>query len=601
MTLTGLFERSVAAHRRDVAMRHWTALRDRALSSDELMRRVARCAAGLRALGIRPGERVLLICENRPEWAIVDYATQFTGGVLVPVYPSLTIDQIRYILENSEAACAVASTQTLVGRVCEAAASLRHPAGPLRHIVAIDEATTGPDVIHYRSLLAMGDEALAAAPESWRERAASISPDDIATIIYTSGTTGTPKGVMLSHRNIVSNVETLCEVLDFSPSDTALSFLPLCHITQRIADYCFFHRGVTIVHVPLEEVSRALAAVRPTTFPGVPRVFEKARDAILARVARQGRLRRRLATWALGVAAQALTAREAGRPAGAWDRLPLKIADRLVLERIRDGLGGRLRWVVCGGAPLRADVMRFFLSIGVPILEGYGLTETGVLTINRFGSATPGSVGPALPGVRIRIDDDGEVLAAGPGVSHGYFRDPDRTAASFRDGWFHTGDLGRLDETGRLAITGRKKDLLVTSGGKKVAPAPIEQAILASGLVAQAVLVGDRRKYVTALLVPDRERLLARCRETGIAANGSAPWDALLRQDPVRAMFRSLLDEVNGGLARFEQIKDFVLMEREFTQEAGEMTPTLKLRRSVIEEKYRDLIASLYEPRSGDA
>ncbi len=595
MTIISLFDRSVATWPRDAAVRWWSPTFDRSLSAARMAEEVSKLAAGLLAMGLKRGERVVLISENRPEWAIIDYGTLAAGGILVPVYPSLTAEQLRYVLQDAGASVAIASTRALLEKLLDAGRPLRAPAGPLRHILALETDAAAHGVTPFSDLMAMGSERIASGDAAWRTSAEALREDDLATIIYTSGTTGPPKGVMLTHGNIAANVRMLAETLDFAPSDVSLSFLPLCHVTQRIADYTFFDRGVSIAYVALEDLSRALTVIRPTIFPGVPRVFEKARDAILARATRQPAPLRALFRGALHVGRAMARARLDGGAPGPGLRWAHALADRIVLGVIRDGLGGRVRYLVSGGAPLDPQVMEFFLSFGVPILEGYGLTETTVLTINRPGGPRPGTVGPLLPGVQVQVDASGEILAAGPTVSSGYFNDEERTAASFQGGWFHTGDLGRFDAQGSLVITGRKKELLVTSGGKKVAPVPIEQAIVGSGLVCQAVLVGDRRKYRSALLVPDRDRLMAACRRLGIASADATPWEALLQNNEVIALYRDMLSSVNRNLARFEQVKNFALLPRELTQEAGELTPTLKLRRAAIEEKYRPVIDALYE------
>ncbi len=591
MTIPQLFDRAVADHVLARAVTHWSPRFEKHLSSEELRKQVARCAAGLRALGLRKGDRVLIISENRPEWAIADQATLFAGGILVPVYTSLTVPQLRYILENSGACIGIASTQTLIDKLIDASAGL--PA--MRQTIVIDESAAAPDAMHLASVSAMGDDLLAGSPDAWRERAETLRDDEVATIIYTSGTTGPPKGVMLTHRNLTSNVDALCRVLEFGREDVSLSFLPLCHIIQRIGDYCYLSRGVRVVYLKLEDVSAGLTAIRPTTFPGVPRVYEKAREAILARGSASPAPVRALFRWALETGRRMERTRLEGAAPGAWLRLRHAIADRLILSKVRRGLGGRIRYLVSGGAPLNPEILEFFLSVGIPILEGYGLTETSVLTINTLTSIRPGTVGAPLPGVELRLLGDGEVLARGDGVGRGYYLDVKKTEESFVDGWFATGDLGRLDERGHLVITGRKKEILVTSGGKKVSPAGIEQTLLSSPLVSQAVVVGDGRKYVSALLVPDRAQLLAACRARGIAGGGNSDWASFLQRDEVREMFQRIVSDSNRPLSRFEQIKKFVLLPSELTQEGGELTPTLKIKRRVVEEKHRGLIDALYD------
>ena len=590
MTLTGLFDRSIASHPRSAALVLWTPRYARTVSSADLAQKVARVAAGLMALGIKKGDRVLLISENRPEWAIADYSTLFAGGILVPVYVSLTVPQLNYILENSGAKIAIASTQELLDKLLAAAVGVRN----LGQVIVMDEGAAAQDVMHLDSVAAMGDDLLAKSPGAWREPASRVRPEDVATIIYTSGTTGPPKGVMLSHGNLTSNVEALTSVLDFRSTDSALSFLPLCHVTQRIADYCYFHRGARITYVKIEDLGASLAQVRPTTFPGVPRVFEKARDAILAKAAKKPAVLRALFRWALPVGREMGRCRTEGRQPGAGLRMRHALADRLILSRIRAGMGGRLRFAVCGGAPLNREVMEFFLGAGVPILEGYGLTESTVLAINTEARPRPGTVGPPLPGVELRIEEDGEILVHGPGVGRGYYLDIKRTEEAFADGWLRTGDLGRLDEEGNLVITGRKKELLVTSGGKKISPALIEQGILGDQLVSQVVLVGDGRKYVSALVVPDRTRLEDWCRQRGVPAGNHTSFEQVLVLPEVRDLYGKIIERCNKSLSPYEQVKKFVLLPAELTLEGGELTPTLKIKRRVVEEKYRDLIDSLY-------
>jgi long-chain acyl-CoA synthetase len=594
MTIPELFDRSVQEHPRPQAMTAWRPGFERHLSTDALRHQVARLAAGLLALGMKKGDRVLLISENRPEWAITDYATQFSGGILVPVYVSLTSPQLHYILDNSGARFAVASTQALLDTLLAAV----HDLPNLSQVIVIDQDAAAEDVMHLESVCSMGDELLAGNPEAWRHPAQRLHEDDVATIIYTSGTTGPPKGVMLSHRNLVSNILALEQVLDFRPDDVALSFLPLCHITQRLADYCYFHSGAHIVYVGLEHLPSAMQGVRPTTFPGVPRVFEKARDAVLARGMSSPWPLRALFRWALAIGRAAAISRLEGRATGAWLRLRHALADRLVLSKVRRGMGGRLRYLASGGAPLGSEVATFFLSIGVPVLEGYGLTETTVLTVNRRDSLTPGTVGTPLPGVTIAFEEDGEIIACGPGVARGYYRDVARTERDFhQEGCFRTGDIGQIDDRGNLRITGRKKELLVTSGGKKIPPHLIEQVLMGHELVSQAVLVGDGRKFISALIVPDRARLLARCREMGLDGPGESDeaWQRVLQEPRVRALYDELVREANHDLSRFEQVKKFVLLSSELTIAGGELTPTLKVRRQVIEQKFRDQIEPLYQ------
>ena len=594
-TFPEMFERAVARPREE-AMVRWTRSARHTFSTQDLARQVARTAGGFMALGLRKGDRVLLISENRPEWAIVDYACAFAGGILVPVYTNLTTSQLNYILENSGALLAIASSKELLEKLLASC----HGLANLKQVIVIDRDAHGDDVMHLETVGTMGDDLLRDKPQALPERTSKLREDDVVTIIYTSGTTGPPKGVMLSHKNLLSNIESLCEALPFSDEDTTLSYLPLCHITQRIADYCYFNRGAKIVHVALDQVAECMKEVKPTTFPGVPRVYEKVRDAILNRLAHGRATSRLLGTWAVSVGRLVAEETLAGRRPSAWLAARHAVADRLVLRRIREGMGGRIRFVISGGAPLNREVMMFFLSVGITVLEGYGLTETTVLCVNRLEGFKPGTVGRPVKGNEIRIEGgpgavgvDGEIVVRGDGVTRGYYLDVKRTEEVLIDGWFHTGDLGHFDQDGFLLITGRKKELLVTSGGKKISPAPMEHLISAHPLVSQVVLVGDGRKYISALVVPDHGRLMEHCRTEGVASNGVTVSE-LLELREVKELYARIIEESTRDYARFEHVKRFTLLSNEFSIDGGELTPTLKVRRSVVEQKYQHLIEQMY-------
>lgn len=579
---------------------------------------------GLGALGVKPRDRVAILSDSRPEWVVGDLAVLTAGAVTVPVYPTLPAGQVGYILAHSGARVVLAADEEQAAKVRAA----RGEAPGVEVVVVFDapdaagaggpgaagpaeggsgEAAAGAGTAGGDAGPALNECSLAEVIERghrrlmtedglgriYKERAQAIEPDALATIIYTSGTTGRPKGVMLSHRNFLANVVDVNQVIGISEDDTALSFLPLSHAFERTTVYLYLYNGATFVFAEsLETVGRDMQQVRPTVMTGVPRVFEKLRARVIAAVAEAPRLRQALFAWAVGVGHTAASARLAGREPGLLTRLQAPVADRLVLSRIRERTGGRLRFVCSGSAPLSREVAEFLYAVGLPVLEGYGLTETApVLTVNPLGAARIGTVGPALARVDLRIADDGEVLARGPNVMMGYYEDPQATAECIREGWFHTGDIGRIDD-GYLAITDRKKEILVTAGGKNVAPQPIEALLKRDPLVAEAMLVGDRRPYVSAVLAPDAATLDQRLAASG-AAGGSL--DDLVGRDDVRALFQAIVDQANAELASFEQVKRFVLLPAQFSVDTGELTPTLKLKRRVVTERWREAIDGLYQ------
>ena len=513
--------------------------RIREWSSRQLFDEVRDLSLGLGALGVRPRDRVAILSDSRPEWVVSDLAILTAGAVTVPVYPTLPANQVGYILAHSGARVVAVADEEQAEKVRAA----RKDAPAVEAIVVFDRAApdgsggeagagdAGPAVeaagASEPEAGASGAEAEAPLREYslaeirerghhrlmtenglgriYKERARAIEPDALATIIYTSGTTGHPKGVMLSHRNFLANVADVNQVIGVSEDDTALSFLPLSHAFERTTVYMYLYNGATFIFAEsLETIGRDMQQVRPTVMTGVPRVFEKVRARVIAAVAEAPRLRQALFAWATGAGHAAASARLGGRKPGLMTRLKAPVADRIVLSKIRARTGGRLRFVCSGSAPLSREVAEFLYAIGLPVLEGYGLTETApVLTVNPLGGARIGTVGPALPRVELRIADDGEVLARGPNIMMGYYQNPEATAECIREGWFHTGDIGRIDDDGYLTITDRKKEILVTAGGKNVAPQPIEALLKRDPIVAEAMLVGDRRPYVSAVLVPD--------------------------------------------------------------------------------------------------
>jgi long-chain acyl-CoA synthetase len=590
-TLCEIFYHSVETHRKPD---HLKVKRDgawRDISSEELRRAVEELSMGLRALGVEKGDRVALLSENRPEWAYVDLATLCAGAADVPIYPNLMPAQVLYVLSDSQAKVAFASTAAQVKKLAE----VRDQAPHLKHIIRFDdpphEGTLSLDEVRAR-----GREALAADRDAVKRRAAEVKPGDLATLIYTSGTTGDPKGVMLTHDNIVSNVHgALAAFGNFGPSDVALSFLPLCHIFERMGGhYLMLQQGVTIAYAEsVEKVPANLAEVHPTIMLSVPRLYEKMYARVQERVAAKPRVAQGIFRWALGVGRRVFQAHLQHREPGALLRAQRVLANRVFAD-IHARTGGRIRLFISGGAPLSREIAEFFGAVGLPILEGYGLTETSpVIAVNRPDKMKPGSVGPPLHNVEVKIAEDGEILTRGPHVMKGYYNKPEATAEVIdADRWFHTGDVGLVDPEGFLVITDRKKDIIVTSGGKNIAPQPIEGLLKTHPLVAELVMIGNKRNFPSALLVPNFDNLEKWARANGLAA---LPREALVRDPRVIELYDRTIAGLTQHLAPFERIKRLALLPREFSLEAGELTPTLKVKRRVVEQKYKDVIDRLYE------
>jgi len=591
-TLCDIFYRSVETHRKPDQLKvkrgdHWVDI-----GSDDVRRAVEEISMGLRALGVEKGDHVALLSENRPEWAYVDLATLCAGAADVPLYPNLMAAQVLYVLNDSQSKVAFVSTPAQARKLAEVRAQAPH----LRHVVRFDDVAE-PGTISLDELRARGREALAAAPEAVKTRAAEVAPEDLATLIYTSGTTGDPKGVMLTHDNIVSNVQGgLAAFGEIGPGDIALSFLPLCHIFERMGGhYLMLHQGVTIAYAEsVEKVPANMTEVRPTLMLSVPRLYEKMFARVQEKVAAESAPKRRFVRWAVSVGLRAFQARVERRAPGALLRAQHALVDRLVFGAIRERTGGRLRLFVSGGAPLAREIAEFFGAAGLIILEGYGLTETSpVIAVNRPDSLKPGTVGPPIAGVEVKIAEDGEILTRGRHVMKGYFNKPEATAEVIdADRWFHTGDVGLLDGDGFLVITDRKKDIIVTSGGKNIAPQPIESVLKTHPLIAEIVMIGNKRNFPSALLVPNFDNLAKWAAANGVPAR---PAPELVSDPRVIELYDRTVKELTAHLAQFERIKKIALLPHEFTLEAGELTPTLKVKRRVVEQKYKEVIDRLYE------
>ena len=589
-TLNRMFLESCRTHRKPVRMMvkkdgDWMTI-----STDEIETTVRRLSLGFQALGLGPGDRVAILSENRPEWVMADFAALAAGAVTVPIYTSLLPDQIGYIIGDSGAKIVVCSDLDLWSKV----EAVRSGLPALERVIVIEgDPPAGAHALS--DVVEMGRRLEEGEPGRFERTAGATRPGDLASIIYTSGTTGQPKGVMLSHANFVSNVLALTEVIDFCSDDTALSFLPLSHVFERTATFFQFHVGAAIAYAEsVEAVASNMIEVRPTIVVSVPRLFEKIYSRIMDQIMAGSRLKRGIFVWALATGKKYAARTIAGARVPAHLAFKRGLARKLVFSKITARTGGRVRYFICGGAPISKDIIEFFFAIGLMVLPGYGLTETSpVLSANtppdriRFGT-----VGKVLPGIEIRIAGDGEILARGPNVMMGYYKNDADTREVLKDGWLHTGDIGRFDEDGFLIITDRKKDIIVTSGGKNVAPQPIESLIQASPYVASAVVVGSSRKFISALVVPDFDKLEAYARTRGLAFRDRAE---LCRLPEIAAFLLEEVNRMTPGLASYERVKRIAVLDRDFDIGAGEVTPTLKVRRNIVEKKYADIIESLYQ------
>ncbi len=574
-------------------MRHCRADGVQAWASRELFDQIRDISLGLTGLGIQPGDRVAIMAESRPAWTMADLAILTARAVSVPIYSTLPAVQVRFILADSGARAVVVSDAAQAQKIRGVRADLPE----LQSLIVMDAPETGPGEVSLTDVERDGHKRLMVEHglgRVYREQTAAVRPGDVATLIYTSGTTGTPKGVMLTHGNIVSNIVDVDAVIEVNDEDEALSFLPLSHAFERLVMYLYLYKGVTVSFAEsIETVSRDLTRVRPTIMTGVPRVYEKLHARVLENVAQSPAIGRVIFAWALGVGRRRARARLAGREPSAALRLQDRLADCVVFSKIRARTGGRLRFAVSGSAPLAPAVAEFLFAIGLPVIEGYGLTEASpVLTVNPMRTPRLGTVGKALPRVELRIAEDGEIVVRGPNVMMGYYHQPEATAEVVRDGWLYTGDIGRIDPDGYLTITDRKKALLKTAGGKYVAPQPIEALLKRDPLVAEAMLIGERRRFVSVVLVPSFALLESRARTLGVGASGR---DELVQNPSILKLFQTVVDSVNRELAPFEQIKRFVLLPAEFSIESGELTPTLKVKRRVVEEKWGKAIEGMYQ------
>jgi long-chain acyl-CoA synthetase len=593
-TLTELFFGAAAQHDKQAALQYKSEGSFKGISHRELLDRVRHVARGLRLSGVKRGDRVAILSENRPEWAIADYACLTAGLTDVPIYPTLPAEQIAYILGDSEAVGIFVSNAEQAKKI----ASIRSEIPAITLVISFDESVSGADM-SIAALEAKGREG--ETPDSvaeYRRQAEEVKPDDLATLIYTSGTTGPPKGVMLTHNNIHSNVAATRDKIPFTGKDVSLSFLPLSHIFERMGDYMMFAAGVSIAYAEnIDSVPVNMMEARPSIVLSVPRLYEKMYARVLQNAIASGAVKRRIFFWARRVAERWADLTLAGRKPGWVLDKQYGIAQKLVFSKVRERTGGRLRYFVSGGAPLASEINKFFYAVGLTILEGYGLTETSpVIAVNTPDAFRIGTVGKPIAGVEVQIAPDGEILTRGPGVMKGYYNNPVATAEAIdAEGWFHTGDIGEIRD-GFLAITDRKKDIIVTAGGKNIAPQPIENLVKSNKFVAQAVMIGDKRKFPSILIVPNFEQLEAWAKKRNILWTDRPQ---LLKMPAVQTKMNEEVMSELEGLAHFESPKKVALLDHDFSIERGELTPTQKVKRRVIDKDYKELIDSLY-PDDGE-
>ncbi len=585
-TLVEVFEHVARVHPRPDTLNYKRDGRWISISSDELLRRVHLIATGLNSLGVKRGDRVAILSESRPEWTLTDAGCMFAGAIDVPIYPTLTAPQVRYILKDSGARVLVIQNAEKFLHIREILAEC-----PAVEQLVFFEKSAGEDLpgISLAELEKLGEDSSNAQLDTHRP-----TPDELATIIYTSGTTGEPKGVMLTHSNLVSNLVDSSGHLSFVGDDSALSVLPLSHVLERVAMYMYmFHGMAAYFGESLDAIGVNLREVKPTIFVGVPRIFEKILARVKEKTAEKGRFNVAVLNWSVEIA------KEHARLSTRHQKIPTvlalkhKIADKLIFSKIRAALGGRIRLLVSGGAALPEDLALIYIGAGLPIVQGYGLTETSpVITAGMKENNRVGTVGKPIKNVEVRIASDGEIETRGPHVMRGYYNKPEETRAVLSaDGWFKTGDIGTLDEDGFLRITDRKKELFKTSGGKYIAPQPIEQMIKGSRFVNQVVLIGNGRKFPAALIVPDWERVESYAQLKGIKGGHAE----LCKHPRVIDLFERQIAGLTTELAQYERVKKVALLENEFTIDGGELTPTLKVKRRVVDEKYRTVIDALYQ------
>ena len=590
ITINQMVQNTIQQHGSETALSHKVDKEYQDISYATLAERIQHFCLGLIELGLQKGDRVALLSENRPEWAITDLAILASGGVTVPMFSTLTSAQVEYIVRDSGAKILCVSSERQLQKIKDWDENV--PTS-LQHIIVFDEleddsVRTFDQVCELGQGVENGDQVYQQANEA-------VTPDDLASIIYTSGTTGDPKGAMLTHSNFMSNIQVITGIVTLTPEDVFLSFLPLSHVFERMGGhYLPLSSGATIAYAESPfTIRQNMQEVRPTIMMSVPRVYEAMHERILNSVKEGSPTKQKIFHWSVDVGSKVSQAIQQKKKPSSMLSLKASIANKLVFEKLKAVTGGRLRFFVSGGAPLSKAIAEFFHAAGILILEGYGLTETSpVISVNRPNQWKFGTVGPMIPGIEVKIAEDGEILSRGPHIMQGYFNKPSDTAEAIdADGWFHTGDIGEIDEEGFLTITDRKKNLLILSNGKNVAPQPIENQLKQSPYISEIMLLGDQRRTITALIVPNYDAIKEFAAEQQLEAEDIP---ALLQTQEVQRLIRGEINQYSPDYADFERVRMFTLMEKEFSEESGEMTPTLKLKRSVIMENHKATIDQMY-------
>ncbi len=588
-TLSQLFLNTVKTYIKDDLMLYKKEGQYTPISTGEFETKVKHLCLGLKDLGLGPGDKMIILSENRPEWVISDLANLCLGGVTVPIYTTLVPEQVKYIIDDSDAKIVVCSNPEL-WKLVEA---VKSQLTKVTHFISFDAGA--PEwALSLEGVLEKGKQLDQENTELFEKMALEVKPGDLATIIYTSGTTGPPKGVMLTHHNLVSNVKAAAPLLPFSDKDTGMALLPLSHSFERMVTYCYVYKGCSIGYAEgFDTVGQNFLELRPHMMAVAPRVLEKFYARIIDNVLASSALKRKIFYWAINVGRKYAQRKLEKQPIPGMLNFKKKIAHKLVFSKIIAKTGGRVRFFVSGAAPLSKDLGEFFYAMGLVVMEGYGLTETSpAISLNTFENLKFGTVGPPVPGVEVKIAEDGEIYAKGPNVMKGYYKKEEETKEVFDGDWFKTGDIGHIDEGGRVVITDRKKDLIVTAGGKNVAPQPIENLLRTNPYIENALAIGDKRKFISALVVPNFEKIQEFAVSHDISFESLSD---LVKDERVLNFMEAEVDRATPNLAAYEKVKKISLLDRDFEIDKGEMTPTYKIKRNIVEEKYRGIIDAMYK------